>query len=159
MAVAANVGPGRHRTIRPLPVDHWCWAATCKLHHANQGISSKICSCHTQNYVETVWSQNSKDILFNLFDYHMLGFTAAAWCIFVDEWPSSSCGEANKTSGHVINSCRDTKCHCDFLASTKAATYWLHKLNIESSIHTTVIIKSHMSERTKYKARHYIETS
>ena len=32
---------------------------------------------------------------------------------------------------HVINFCPDTKCYGDFLALDKAATNWLHKLNID----------------------------
>ena len=42
-----------------------------------------------------------------------------------------SCGEAKQTAEHVINFCPDTKCYGGFLALDKAATDWLHKLNID----------------------------
>ena len=42
-----------------------------------------------------------------------------------------TCGEAKQTAEHVINFCPDTKCYGDFLALDKAATDWLHKLNID----------------------------
>ena len=42
-----------------------------------------------------------------------------------------SCGEAKQTAEHVINFCPDTKCYGDVLALDKAATDWLHKLNID----------------------------
>ena len=38
---------------------------------------------------------------------------------------------AKQTAEHVINFCPDTKCYGDFLAFDKAATDWLHKLNID----------------------------
>ena len=60
-----------------------------------------------------------------------------------------SCGEAKQMAEHIINFCPDTKCYGDFLALDKAATNWLHKLNIDvASLVRIVNIMKVYIERT-----------